>query len=81
MKKAKSNKFFNLILPSIGFGAVAGVSTAVIILIYKACAKKVIFYSEKGYDFLREHLYFLPILLAALFGISFLLVWLKKYPT
>ncbi len=81
MKKAKSDKLFNLILPSIGFGTVAGVSTAVVILVYKACAERVIFYSEKGYVFLREHLYFLPVLLAVLFGASFLLAWLyKKIP-
>ena len=55
-------------------GAVTGVFTSVIILIYKFFAKKAILYSEKGYDFLRGHLYFLPILL------SFILI-LKSLPT
>ncbi len=81
MKKAISNNFFNSILPAVGFGAIAGASTAVVILIYKLCAQWVIFYSEKGYGFLREHLYLLPVLLAALLGVSFLLVRLyKKIP-
>lgn len=53
--------------------AVIGILVALMICLYKFCAHHIIHISHSGYSILRENLWFLPIVLAALFGISFLL--------
>ena len=55
MNKYK-NYFINLIFPAVIFGSVTGILTAVVITLYKLCAKHVIAASEAGYHFLRENL-------------------------
>ena len=58
MKQKFRNSFLNSILPALCFGALTGVLTSVVVNLYKVCAKYVIWFSEKGYHFLSEHLYF-----------------------
>lgn len=77
MKKFK-NHFVNLICPAFVFGSVTGIFTAIAVAFYKVCASRVIEASEKGYVFLRTHLWVLPIALAALLGISFLYAFIYK---
>ncbi|MBQ8840305.1 MAG: chloride channel protein [Clostridia bacterium] len=71
----------NFIVPSIVFGFVTGTLTALVVNLYKLCAKHVIEVSEMGYEYLRGHLYFLPLVILALFGISLLFAFIyKKIP-
>ena len=56
MNKFKGH-FVNLIFPAFIFGAITGIFTAIIILLYKLAAKYVIAFSETSYGFLREKLY------------------------
>ena len=80
MKRYK-NYLINLIFPAFVFGSVTGVLTAFVILVYKLCAKYVISFSETGYHYLGENLWLVPIIAAALFGISFLVAFIyKKLP-
>ncbi len=66
-------KTIRLTAPAVGFGAVTGAATAVIVVLYKWCAKLVIAGAESGYHFLRGHLWCLPLVLAALGGVALLL--------
>ena len=52
--KKHTNYFVNLIFPAVVFGSVTGILTALVITLYKLCAKHVIAASEAGYHFLRE---------------------------
>ncbi len=70
MNKYK-NYFINLICPAFVFGSITGILTAIIVTIYKLCAKYVINMSERGYELLRSYPYLIPIVLAALFGVAF----------
>lgn len=72
MKNRYLNYFVNLIFPAFVFGSLTGVCTSVIITLYKFCAKHIIELSEKGYHFVKEHLYVIPIVLILLFGIALL---------
>ena len=62
-------KFLKLFTAS----AVIGALVSLIICLYKFCAHHIIHFSHSGYSFLKEDLYFVPLVLAALFGISLLL--------
>ncbi len=64
--------FINLIFPAFIFGGVTGALTGIIVIIYKFCANYIIHFSEQGYEYLRAHLYFIPIIIIALFGIAYL---------
>lgn len=82
MKKKYKNYLINLIFPAFIFGSITGAFTAAVVLLYKFCAKHVIAFSESGYEFLRDNLWFIPLVLAALFGISVLVSFIyKKIPT
>ncbi len=75
------NFFKNLILPSFVLGSVAGILTGAIVSIYKFCAKHVLQFSIVGYEFVRERLYFIPIVIILLFGLAFLFYLIfKKAP-
>ncbi len=83
--KDKLNKYkgyvLNLLMPALVFGFVTGTLTSVIVVLYKLCAKHIIHFSENAYVYLREHLYLLPIALAALLGVSYILARIyKKIP-
>ena len=71
MNKYK-NYFINLMFPAVIFGSVTGILTAVVITLYKLCAKHVIAASEAGYHFLRQNLIYVLPVLAVLVGVSFL---------
>ena len=77
MKKYK-NYFMNLIIPAFVFGSITGILTSAAVTLYKVCAKYVIALSEAGYEYLRGHLYFIPLALLALAGISFLFAYIYK---
>ncbi len=72
------NFFLNLIFPAFIFGSITGILTAIIVTLYKLCAKYLISFSEVGYSFIRSRLYLIPIALIALFGISFLCAYIYK---
>lgn len=69
----------NLVMPAIIFGFVTGTLTSFFVNLYKYLAHHIIHYSQIGYEFLREHLYLLPVILLALVGISFLLAYIYRY--
>lgn len=75
MKQRAKRDMINLTASSCWFGAITGVLTAAVITVYKVCAEHVIAVSETGYTFLREHLSWLPLVIAALFGIAVLFVY------
>lgn len=80
MKKIKE-VFLNLLCPAVTYGAITGIITAVIVLLFKFVAKYVISFSEDAYLFLRDNLYFVPLVLGALFGVAYLFARIyKKQP-
>ena len=80
MKKIKEN-FVNLICPAFTFGAITGMITAAIVLLYKLIAKHLISFSQSAYGFLREKLYFIPLILLAFWGVAWVFSYVyKKHP-
>lgn len=75
MKSRYKSYFINLLFPAFIFGSVTGVLTALVVTVYKVCAKYVIHFSEAGYHYLGEHLYFTPIVIAALFIVALLFAY------
>ncbi len=81
MKQRSKRYFINLIASSCWFGAITGVLTAVVITVYKVCTGFVISASETGYTYLRDHLYWLPVVIFGLFGIASLFAYCyRKLP-
>lgn len=76
--KRYKNYFVNLIFPALIFGSITGILTSIIVTMFKLCAKFIVDFSSKGYVYLREHLYLLPIILIALFGIAFALAFIYE---
>ena len=69
------------VLPAVLFGALTGIVTSLFVNLYKVCAKYVFLYSGKGYDLLREHLYYIPPVLLVLCALAVLLAYIyKKVP-
>ena len=63
-------------------GVLTGTCTAVIIMLYKICAKAVITFSEYGYGFLRKHMYGIPAILIIFVGIAAILAYIyRKNPS
>lgn len=80
MKKIKET-FLNLICPAFTYGAITGIITAGIVLLFKFVAKHVLTLSQNAYLFMRDNLYFVPLVLVALFGIAYLFARIyKKQP-
>lgn len=78
MSKRLRTSFFNSILPATFFGAVAGVLTSVTVNIYKVCANFIIDFSERGYHFVGERLWLVPLAIA-LFAIpAFVFAYIYK---
>ena len=71
MKKLKGY-FSNLIFPAIIFGSITGLFTAIVVILYKLLAKFVINFSKYYYEFLRNKLYFIPLVLIAFYFIALL---------
>lgn len=78
MKKHVQNNVEKMIFPAILFGAVTGILTAIVVVLYKYCTMQVIRTSEKGYHYLREHLQWVPLVLVVLFGVAFLLAYIYR---
>lgn len=78
MKLRQKRYFKNLLLPTLVFGSVTGVFTALVITLYKLCAKYVIHFSEVGYHQLRSHLYLAPVVIALLFVIALIFAYCYK---
>ena len=78
MKKRLRTSFFNSILPATFFGATAGVLTSVTVNLYKVCATYIIEFSEKGYHFVSEHLYLVPIAIALFAFPAFIFAYIYK---
>lgn len=78
MKKKHRHVFFNLILPAVVFGSITGTLTALVVMLYKFCAKYVIGVSENGYHYLSENLQWVPLTIAGLLGLSFLYAYFYK---
>lgn len=68
----------NLIVPAIVFGFITGTLTSFFVTLFKHIAHHVIHYSQICYEFIREHLYILPLVLLALLGISFILAYIYR---
>lgn len=78
MKRRFQNSFFKSILPAVSFGALTGVLTSLAVNLYKVCAKYVMAFSEKGYHFISEKLYLIPVILAAFLLPAFLFAYIYK---
>ncbi len=78
MRRKSWNSFFNSILPAVAFGALTGVLTSLIVNLYKACAKHVIALSEKGYHFVAERLWLVPVVLLVFLLPAFLFSYIYK---
>ncbi len=62
-------------------GALTGVSTAIIILLYKVCAGAAIHMSHTGYTYIRSHLYLVPLALLLLGGIAVVFAYIyRRWP-
>lgn len=71
----------NLIMPAVAFGFITGTFTSLIVNLYKLFAKHVISLSKTGYEYLRDNLYLLPVVIVCLFGLSLLFALIyKKLP-
>ena len=71
------NKSYRL-LPAILFGGVTGIITALTVTLYKISANYVISFSEKGYHFIKDKLWIIPIVLGVLYLIALLYDWVYK---
>ena len=72
LKQYKSY-FVNLIFPALIFGSITGVLTSLVVTLFKLCAKFVVEFSKKGYEFIGERLYLIPVGLIVLFGLAIFL--------
>ncbi len=79
MKNHYKKYFINLMFPAFIFGSITGIFTAIVVLLYKLCAKYIISFSEKGYHYLGQNLYLIPIISVALLGLAFVLAYLYKH--
>lgn len=66
-------------MPAIIFGFVTGTLTSFFVTLYKYLAHHVIHFSQIAYEFVREHMYVLPILLLILLGAGFILAHIYRY--
>ena len=77
MRKLKGY-FSNLIFPAIIFGSITGIFTAVVVVLYKLLARFVINFSENYYVFLRDKLYFIPLVLIVFYCLALLFARIYK---
>ncbi len=70
--------FINLIFPAFIFGAITGLLTALVVIAYKLVAKHVIEGSQNFYMFLKDNLYFIPLVLAIFYVIALLFSYIYK---
>ncbi len=80
LKKYKAY-VINLLMPALVFGFITGVTTSVVVCLYKLCAKHIIHFSEYSYEYLREHAYLVPLAILCVFALGVLLSYIyKKIP-
>ncbi len=77
-RKSRKQFLLNLMVPSIVFGSITGVFTAVIVLLYKKAAIHVVEWSEYLYRLFKEQPLWLVLAAAVLFGVSFLFAFIYK---
>ena len=77
MNKLKG-RFANLIFPALIFGAITGALTACVVILYKLLAKYVIEFSQNAYALLSEKLYFIPLVIIALYFLALLFSLIYK---
>lgn len=70
LRHGKRRYFMHQLLPAVAFGALAGVITSFMVNFYKLCARHVINLSHAGYGMLRTRWYFIPLVLAVMFGVA-----------
>lgn len=79
-KFAQYKKYIiNLVMPALIFGFITGTLTSLFVTLYKFFAHHVIHFSKLGYEFLRGHLYLLPVVLLILAGFSMLIALVYRY--
>ena len=66
-------KKLQLTAPAVGFGAMTGAVTALVVVVYKWCAKWAITGAEHGYHWLRGHWWAVPLVIGVLGGVALLL--------
>ena len=81
MKSRSKRRLLNMMASAAFIGALTGSLTAVVVLLYKFCAVRVIEFSEIGYEQLRLSPVLIPGVLLVLLGIAFLYATIyQKYP-
>ncbi len=79
--KSKLNYFNNIIFPAFVFASITGVMTALVVTLYTFFVHHAVEISESWYGYLKEHLYYVPLVLILLFAFSFLMGYVyKKMP-
>lgn len=81
MKRKLQISFFSSVLQAVFFGVLTGVLTSLIVNLYKVCAKYIISFSEKGYHYVGERLYLIPLIVLGFAVPAFLFAYIyKKIP-
>ena len=78
MKKRFHNSFLHTFLPALSFGALTGILTSLAVNLYKVCAKNILAFSEKGYHWMADRLYLIPLVLACFLLPAFLFAYIYK---
>lgn len=79
--KYKLNYFVNIIFPVFIFASITGIISAIVITAFSNLVHHTVSFSEVMYEYLREHLYIVPLILIALYGLSLLISYIyKKMP-
>lgn len=79
MKKNYREKFINIIMPSLVFGFITGVLTALVITLYKFVAKEVISLSHEFYQIAKTEWYVVAIAIALFFALAFVVAKVYKW--
>ena len=79
MTDKKESFVLKSIIAAISFGGLTGILTAVAVNLYKVCAKHIISLSERGYHYVGEHLYLIPIVLILLIAPAMLFAYIYRY--
>lgn len=78
-KSSYASYLINFIFPALVFGAVSGIFTSVIVVLYKFCAVRVIGFSEKVYELMGHYPFLAPAAVALMFGAAAIYALVYKY--
>ncbi len=78
MKNSLKKFFSSLVFPALAFGALTGIITAGVVMLFKWCAKYAVHFSETIYSALKNAPYFIPLAIIALFGVALLFSYCYK---